>query len=97
VRHKNGQLTLSCHCPQDDEDGEETQEDRDFLVPDDANHSQGDDYLLDVADLYVPGKCNNILGYDPDEGDFLCGAACNPGEQMCHFCRTAAHRITEMF
>ena len=76
-------MTLnSCHCPQDDEDGEETQEDRDFLVPDDANHSQGDDYLLDVADLYVPGKCNNILGYDPDEGDFVCGAACNPGEQM---------------
>ena len=78
----------------------ETAEDADF-IDDSANHSQGDGYLLDAddldepLDLYVPGKCMNLLGYDPETGqEEICGDACNPSEQLCHFCRTQAHRTT---
>ena len=70
----------------------------------DDNHSMGDgdEHLLaeedlDDASLYAPGTCKNILGYDPEEGDIICGSACNPSEQLCHYCRTRGHRMTGMF
>lgn len=77
-----------------------------------ANHSQGDAHIAglseyidglsedleDPPDLYVPGKCMNVLGVDPETGEEeICGDACNPSEQICHYCRTQGHRITGMF
>ena len=75
----------------------ETAADRAFI--DDDNHSQGDAQIemLDdslLASLYVPGKCVNVIGYDPEtDEDIICGDACNPNEQICHFCRTEAHNM----
>ena len=42
----------------------------------------------------MPGRCMNIIGYDPEEGDIVCGESCNPAEQLCHFCRCGLHRMT---
>ena len=69
------------------EDGEEveTAEDRAFL--DNDNHSQGDELLN--SDHYVQGKCTMVIGYEPEtDEEIVCGDACNPAEQICHFCRT---------
>ena len=95
------QLPLSSH-PQEGEEAE-TAEDREFIDdsmrPNNENHSMGDDeqyadMLIDPADLYVPGRCMNVLGYDDDDDPVICGDACNPSEQLCHFCRVSAHRMT---
>lgn len=63
-----------------------------------------DDYLLqdgdldDPVDLYVPGKCMNVLGWDDEtDQEIVCGDACNPNEQLCHYCLTKGHRFTDMF
>lgn len=49
------------------------------------------------ASVYAPNRCMNVIGYDPEEGDIVCGDACSPSAQMCHFCLTSAHRMTGMF
>lgn len=99
-------LTLSYPCPHVPiQEGEEaaTAEDDAFIDdnPDaaEANHSQGDaDLEADLAALYAPGKCMAILGFDEDTNeDILCESACNPQEQLCHYCRTQGHRMTGMF
>ena len=52
----------------------------------------------DPPNLYTPGKCMHIIGHDPETGeDVICGDACNPAEQLCHWCRTNSHRMTDMF
>lgn len=38
----------------------------------------------------------NVLGED-ETGEVVCGDACNPGEQICHFCLTHGHRMTYLF
>ena len=108
IRHlADSVLTRAFLYPRAQEGEEaETAEDREFI--DDANlganHSQGDAFLAehvyddlddeDLEGLYVPGKCTNVIGYDPEEGDIVCGDACNPAEQFCHYCRTKGHRMT---
>ena len=83
-------LILSYACPH-------PQEPDDVVTPDDAaflddNHSQGDD---DYSHLYAPGKCMNVIGYDPETGDEeICGDACGPNDQLCHYCLTEGHRMT---
>lgn len=84
-------LTLSCHCPHSqEEEVQETAADRAFI--DDSNHSQGDDGLA-----HASGKCLNVLDITEDGQEIICGEACNPAEQMCHWCRTMGHRMTGMF
>jgi hypothetical protein len=58
----------------------------------DDNHSMGE-----PENLYVPGRCCNVIGYDPEEGDILCESPCNPAEQICHYCLTRGHRMTGLF
>ena len=33
------------------------------------------------------GKCSNVVDWDSDGQDVLCGEDCSPSEQICHRCR----------
>ena len=33
------------------------------------------------------GKCSNVVDWDSDGEDVLCGEDCSPNEQVCHRCR----------
>ena len=71
-----------------EEEMEPTDEDDAFL---DDDEQQTDDW----AHTYTAGQCNNIIFTDPETGlDVVCGAPCNPNEQLCHDCRVFGHRMT---
>lgn len=42
---------------------------------------------------FTPGKCLNVIDFDENGEEIVCGSACNPSEQMCHFCLTQSHRM----
>ena len=55
-----------------------------FIVPDDENHSQGDEQL--EAETYLrQNKCMMITGIDENGEDEICGDPCGH-HQVCHFC-----------
>lgn len=41
---------------------------------------------------FTVGQCLNVIDFI-DGQEIICGAACNPSEQMCHFCLTQSHRM----
>jgi hypothetical protein len=49
--------------------------------------SQGNEYR------YVPGKCN-MISFNENGDEVVCGNDCNPAEQICHDCRVFGHRLT---
>ena len=51
----------------------------------------------DWAHPYVPGQCNNIIWTDETGVDVVCGAPCNPNEQLCHDCRDFGHSLASLF
>lgn len=72
-----------------DEEQEET---------DDWAHLAASDVTGDWAHTYTAGECNNVIFTDPETGeDVVCGAPCNPNEQLCHACRDFGHRMTGLF
>ncbi len=47
------------------------------------NHSQGD---RDLAAHFNLGRCRNVLNYDEDGNEVICGDECSPADQMCQWC-----------
>jgi hypothetical protein len=61
-------------------------EDNSFI--DDEDQNETDDW----AHTYTAGQCNNVIFTDQQSGaDVVCGAPCNPGEQLCHDCLFGHH------
>jgi hypothetical protein len=72
-----------------EEETEEAEEDDGFI--NDEEQEETDDW----AHTYTAGECNNVIFTDPETGaDVVCGAPCNPNEQLCYDCRVFGHRMT---
>jgi hypothetical protein len=105
-------VATTIHVTDITQEGEDAETAEDMAMINDGdpfdNHSQGDAHIeglgefidslgMDPPNLYTPGKCMNVLGTNEEGEEEICGDACNPAEQMCHWCRTQSHRITGMF
>lgn len=36
--------------------------------------------------MAAEGSCQNVIGYDSNEEEELCGGPCSPYSQICKFC-----------